>query len=177
MRGLQLTPPQQALLEQQLNSTRDAAVYRRTLAILEIAAGRPIAEIAHFLHVSRVSVHRWLGWYAQDRDPECLLDQRGGNHPTCWTEELQAFLRETLAQRPDQLGYPATGWTVPLLREYLAHRGGVRLSLTTIRRQLRDLDYVWKRPRYVLDPDPERGKKSPHPLATRGLAAALRQAV
>ena len=177
MRRLQLTPPQQALLERQLNSTRDAAVFRRTLAILEVAAGQPVTEVARLLRISRVSVHHWLTWYTETRDPGCLFDQRGGNHPSSWTEELQTLLRDTLAQRPGQFGYPATGWTVPLLRAHLARWGGVNLSPTTIRRQLRQLDYVWKRPRYVLAPDPERGKKSPHPLAARGPAAALRQAV
>lgn len=177
MGGFELTPPERALLERQLRSTRDAAVFRRTLALLEVAGGRPVAEVARLLRVSRVSLHHWLGWYAQSRDPECLLDQRGGNHPSLWTDELQALLRDALAGRPDRYGYPAAGWTVPLLREHLARRGGVRLSPATVRRGLRQLDYVWKRPRYVLAPDPERGKKSPHPLADRGPAAALRQAV
>lgn len=177
MRRFQLTPPQQALLEQQLKSTANAAVYRRTLAILEVAGGRPVAEVARLLRISRVSIHRWLAGYAQARAPEDLFDRRGGNHPTVWTEELRALLRNCLGQRPEHFGYRATGWTVPLLREHLARWGGVPLSPTTLRRQLRELDYVWKRPRYVLDPDSERGKKSPHSLADRGSAAALRPAV
>jgi len=36
---------------------------------------------------------------------------------------------------------------------------GILYSSDTIRRRLHELDYVWKRPRYVLALDPEREKK------------------
>src|SRR5512135_813224 len=36
-------------------------------------------------------------------------------------------------------------------------------------------NYVWKRPRYDLDPDPEREKKTPHSPANTGPAAAQRR--
>jgi hypothetical protein len=48
---------------------------------------------------------------------------------------------------------------VPILQDYLEGAGGRRLSEDTIRRQQRRLDYVWKRSRYVLPPDPQREKK------------------
>jgi transposase len=174
---LQLTPPQRVSLERQLRLTRDAGTFRRTLAVLEAARGRPVAEIALLVRTSRVSVHRWLDCYTHSHDPACLLDHRGGNHPTVWTEDLQAVLRDCLGRRPEHFGYRATGWTARLLRDHLARRGGQCVSPTAIRRQLSAWDYVWKRPRYVLTPDPERGKKTADPLAPGGLAAAHRQAV
>src|SRR5262249_40386581 len=71
--------------------------------------------------------------------------------------------------------YPGTVWTVPLLQEQLQHETGLRPSEDTVRRALHRLDYVCKRPRYALDPDPElRGKKEAHPPADPGLAAAER---
>ena len=36
------------------------------------------------------------------------------------------------------------------------------LSAATIRRHLHELGYVWKRPRYVLPPDPQQEKKNSH---------------
>jgi hypothetical protein len=59
-----------------------------------------------------------------------------------------------MARSPQDLGYPSVEWTVPLLQEHLRDHGG-SLSDETIRRRLRRLGYVWKRPRYVLDPYPE----------------------
>jgi hypothetical protein len=69
---------------------------------------------------------------------------------------MVAVLPETISR---ELGYFAVNWTVPLLRDPLVMCTSQRFSDHTIRRGLRQLNYVWKRPRYVLAPDPEREKK------------------
>src|SRR5437870_2066181 len=144
MSELQLTASQRRRLEQQLRSTQNADLFRRTLAVLEAADGRPVAEIAQLVRISRVSVYHWIDRYDQDRDPACLADHRGGNRPSLWTEELQAILRSSLGQRPDHFGYQAVEWTVALLQEHLARWTGVRPAATTIRRQLHAFGYAWK---------------------------------
>lgn len=177
MSSFRLTDAQRRRLEQQLRDTADAGLFRRTLAILEAAAGRPIAEIARTLRASRVSIYHWIACYERARNPTALVDQRGGNHPSVWTEELQAALVASLQRRPEDFGYQAVEWTIPLLREHLGRWREEGVSETSVRRQLHDLGYVWKRPRYVLDPDPEREKKTAHPPGNRGAAAALGEAV
>jgi|RhiMetdeSRZDD1v2_1073273.scaffolds.fasta_scaffold666284_3 transposase len=170
-----LTPSQRRQLEQQLRATRDAGVFQRTLAVLEAASGRPVAEIARLLRTSRPSVYQWMERFRSAADPGSLVDHRGGNHPTLWTAELQALLATSLEAKPDQFGYQAVEWTVPLLQEHLARCGGTRPSLRSIRRQLHQQGYVWKRPRYVLDPDPEAEKKTLDPPRTGAFVAALGQ--
>jgi transposase len=177
MSGLRLTSSQRRGLERQLRATHDAGLYRRTLAILEAADGRPIAEVARVLRTSRVSIYHWIASYEHARDPACLADSRGGNHPSVWSEALQAVLAASLGRPPERYGYQAVEWTVPLLQEHLACWGGERPSATSIRRQLHELGYVWKRPRYVLDPDPQREKKTADPPGGRAVAAPVGQAV
>lgn len=177
MSELHLTTRQRRRLEAQLRAAHDAGLFRRTLAVLEVASGRSVTEVAALLRTSRVSVHHWVACYAQGHDPSALVDQRGGNHPTVWTEDLQAALRDCLGQPPDRFGYQAVSWTVGLLQQQLAPLCEGRLSTRTIRRQLDDLGYVWKRPRYVLDPDPARDKKTAHPAAFAAAAGTLCQAV
>jgi transposase len=157
-----LTETQRQRLEQQLLCTRDALLFRRTLAVLEAAEGRPISEVARLVRTSRPSVYQWLDWYRSTGDPSSLTDQRGGNRPTLWTEELKSLLKASLQVRPDRLGYSAVEWTVGLLQEHLARLCGVRPCATSVRQQLHALDYVWKRPRYVLAPDPDAEKKTPN---------------
>jgi transposase len=144
---LHLTAAQRHRLEQQLRDASDAGLYRRTLAVLEAAAGRPIAEIARLLRTSRVSVYHWIDCYEQAHDPLDLIDQRGGNRSTLWDEDLQAALAVTLQRRPTHFGYQALEWTIPLLQEHLENGGGQSVSATSIRRRLHELNYVWKRPR------------------------------
>ena len=49
MRTFLLTTTQRDQLEQQLRDTSEVGVFRRTLAVLEAANGRPIAQIARLL--------------------------------------------------------------------------------------------------------------------------------
>jgi Winged helix-turn helix len=86
------------------------------------------------------------------------------------------LLRELLAGTPTARGYYAVNWTVPLLQEELRHGTGDRFADDTIRRELHRLGYVWKRPRYVLDPDPELEKKTADLPAGRGPATPQRPA-
>jgi hypothetical protein len=72
------------------------------------------------------------------------------------------------------VGYPGPNWTIPLLQAYVERCSGQRLSDDTIRRQMRRLDDVWKRFRYVLPPDPEREKKRRHPATVEEPAPAER---
>jgi transposase len=177
MSELHLTARQRNRLKAQLKATHEVGLFRRTLGVLEVASGTSVTEVARLLRISRVSVHHWVACYAQDHDPTALADHRGGNHPSVWTEDLQAALRECLGQPPDRFGYPAVSWTVGLLQQQLAPLCEGGLSTRTIRRQLNDWGYAWKRPRYVLDPDPERDKKTADPTAFAAVAGTLRQAV
>ncbi len=171
---LTLTPWQRRRLRRLLGQTQDARLYRRTLAILEIAGGTPIARVARTLGVSRRAVYYWVEGYAERHDPADLAPGHSPGRPTAWTEEARALLQELLTGSPAARGYYAVNWTVPLLQEELRHGTGECLSDDTVRRELRRLGYVWKRPRYVLAPDPELEKKTADPPANPGTAAPQR---
>jgi transposase len=161
MSELNLTRWQRLRLRRQLKQTRDARVYRRTLALLDYDRGESVSHIARRLGVTRQSVYNWVAGYAQAPDPERLGDASRSGRPSLWTDDLRAVLFQALVeQTPDQLGYFAVNWTVPLFQDALAEHTGQRPSDDTIRRELDRLGYVWKRSRYVLDPDSEREKKT-----------------
>lgn len=177
MSKLHLKARQRQHLRRQLHTVAEARVYRRALAILEVAQGRPLAHVAQSLSVSRQSLYNWVARYQQSYDPAVLRDHRGGGRPSSWTPHLQTVLTESLTQPPDHWGYQAANWTVPLLIEHLVATSGQRLSDSTLRQQLGRLGYVWKRPRYVLAPDPAREKKTAPSSPTRSAGAAQRRAV
>ncbi len=67
----------------------------------------------------------------------------------------EAELESLLVQDPQERGYHASGWTIPLLQQELAQMV-YQVSGKTIRRTLHRLGWRWKRPKYVLGrPDPE----------------------
>jgi transposase len=177
MSRLSLTSSQRRRLQRQLHHTHDARLYRRTLAILEVSRGQPVAQVAQSLGVTRRSIYYWSEHYREAFDPTALVDDDRPGRPSLWTEDLTALLRTLLVDHaPDQLGYSAVEWTAALLQGHLEHCTGQRLSETTIRRELHGLGYVWKRSRYALAPDPELEKKTPHPRSNPGLASPKRSA-
>ena len=174
MTEIRLTPAQRRRLQAALRVPPTAAFPRRALAVLALGEGRPVGEVAALMGVSRQSVYNWLRAFERSPRPEALCEGAGGGRPALWTEEARALLPRCLRRRPDELGYAGVCWTVPLLRECLRDRAGLRVSDDTVRRELQRLGYVWKRYRYVLPPDPEREKKTRDPAAAAGPAAAQR---
>ena len=154
-----LTPQQRFQLRRLLRTIDDLGAYRRTLALLQLDRGDTVTDVAAMLGVSRRTVHRWIGRYRDHPVPRSLTTHHSTGRPSEWDEDARAILSGTKHQPPDHFGYQATGWTVPLLQTHLALWGLTDLSDTTLRRQLHALGYVWKRPRYVLVPDPRRAAK------------------
>ena len=171
MSQFRLESAQRRRLRGLLHETSDLNPYRRCLALLEVDAGRPVADVARSPGVTRQSVHHRIGRLGEAGRPEALADRYGGGRPATLDEDKVEGLVALLGQSPQQFGSPAANWAVPLLREHLRRVTGADVSEPTVRRQLRRLGYVWKRPRYVLEPDPEREKKTPDRPRAAGLAA------
>jgi transposase len=172
MDELSLSRQQRRQLERQLSETTDARLYRRTLAVLEVSRGVPIAEIAKTLAVSRQSIYNWVSVYSESFDPKSLVDAPRPGRPSAWTTPRQSLLQDVMQVSPEALGYYAGNWTVSLLQDYLERYIGCHLSENTIRRELARLDFVWKRSRYVLQPDPDEEKKTPNLPGNQPFAAA-----
>jgi transposase len=152
--------------ERQLRSTRDARVYRRALAVLDVAQGEPVASVARRLRVTPRAVYHWVATYGRDHAPDALADRDRSGRPRLLTPPGRELLRELLGRSPQEMGYFAAQWTVPPLRGHLTRRTGRAFSDDTLRRELQRLRYTWKRSRYTLDPGPESGgKKEADPAA------------
>ena len=133
MSRLNLTSWQRRRLRRQLAETRDARLYRRTLAVLEFDHGRSAADIARMLGVTRQSVYDWVEAYTQDYDPASLEDEGGrGRHPLL--DEDQEHLLEVSCRFTAGSRLPHVSWTVPLLQEVLEIATEQWVSDDTLRR-------------------------------------------
>src|SRR5436305_11469600 len=108
MSRLNLTPWQRRRLRRQLAQTRDARLFRRTLAVLEFDHGRSAADIARMLGVTRQTVYDWIEAYTEDHDPASLEDRAGQGRPRLLDEDQEHLLETLLAASPQDLGYPHT---------------------------------------------------------------------
>jgi transposase len=153
---------------------REARLYRRLLAVLEYDRGVPISVVAKSPGVSRQSVHNWIARWRERGAAVELCDAPHTGRPARTGAVFDTVLRMLLMLSPERFGYHATYWTVPLLQDQLRQNLGDVYSDDTIRRGLHRLGYTWKRPRYVLMPDPEREKKTPNPMHRVWYAQAQR---
>ena len=174
-----LTEEQRRLLRRQLYSTDDLDFYRRTQALLEVDKGRSPAEVARSLGVCCSSVYNWISAFAQNPQPDAVMDHRGQGRRSLWTDPLNALLGEALKQTPNALGYQSRGWTVPLLQAHLERNGGKVFSTSTIRRKLRECGYTWREFGFVLTEDGLNAKavdtSAGHAIVPNGHAVALCQ--
>ena len=176
MNGLKLTAAQERQLKQTLQHTHNVRQYRRSLAILECARGKPVHEVAQSLHVTRQSIHNWVTRFRHTSRSDALVDRPHTGRPRRANSTVDTFLRELMGVQPTQCGYHATHWTAPLLQDQLRQHLNQEFCGATIRRILHRLDYVWKRPRYVLAADEQREKKASYPARGWLPAPAQRRA-
>jgi putative transposase len=128
--------------------------------LLLCARGKTPTEIEAFLFCSRSSVYRIVDAY------------RAGSLGLEWSEHgaVQAPVRTTvllpglrrsilalLKKPPSAFGWCRTRWSCEALAAQLKMTRGVEASAETVRRWLRELDWVWKRAKLsAKDDDPER---------------------
>ena len=172
MDGLRLNKAEYRRLSEMLHRTHDVRVYKRTLAVLECGRGKGVVEVARLLQVTRQSVHNWVSRYRRRSDAAALADAPKSGRPRKADEAAEALLQALMRIPPERYGYHATHWTVPLLQDQVRQDLGMQSSEVTIRRCLHRLGYVWKRPRYVLEPDPQREKKASTPASPEKIAKA-----
>jgi transposase len=163
---LGFTPYDRRRLAKALKGVSDARLYRRLQAVLLVARGRPVGEVAQIAGVSLRSVYHWVESYLRDHRTDDLQDRpRSGRPPAAGTITDECIAAEH-RKDPGQLGYSATGWTAALLAKHLSRTYHCEITERTLRRRMRALGLRWKRPRYVY------AGKEPHRAQKKGRLSA-----
>jgi len=147
-------------LARALEHASEVRLYRRLQAVLLVALGWAVREVARVTAARPWAIYNWVRRYLRTHQPESLHDAaRSGRSPTARRITDARVVRE-LRRDPLRLGYNTTGWTVSLLAEHLRQKYGCPISARTLRRRLHRLGLRWKRPRYVYaTKDPHRTQK------------------
>jgi transposase len=138
---LALSPEDKAHLEQ-ARRTRPQIAERCHYVLLN-AEGWSVPHIAQRLDRNEHTIRTWLKAY-QTAGLQGLQNTPQSGRPAIKGQAVSAQLEPLLAQSPRHFGYMEDGWTVDLIRHYLAqHMGDV--SDSTVRRQLQAGDWGYKR--------------------------------
>jgi transposase len=160
---LALTDRQRGELEDIVAHTPWAKERCRAQALLWIAEGFEVAEVAELMHVTRQTVYHWLSRFQQRVEPDLrarLLDAPRLGRPRAAEGTIDELVAAVIDGDPRQFGYHATVWTAPLLSRYLREHHAIQVSDRTVSRALDRLGLRWKRPRHELALRPETWRQS-----------------
>ncbi len=147
-------------LAKALKQVEDARSYRRLHAVLLVANGRDIKEVAQLSGASLQTIYNWIKLYLQQRQAQSLFDSSRCGRPRSATAVTDRRILREFDRDPLRLGYNTTVWTVPVLATHLSHRFGCEISPHPLRRRMKHLGLRWKRPRYVYsEKEPNRAQK------------------
>lgn len=147
-------------LSKALTQMTEARVFRRVQAVLLIAEGRSFVEVAQITRLGLRSVYRQVNRYLQSHQVECLWDQPRLGRPLDAPNLTAAQILRELQRAPLKLGYRANSWTVETLAQRLKERYSCEIKPWTLRRRLKQMNLVYKRPRYFFsEKEPHRAQK------------------
>ena len=149
-------------LTKALKRITEARLFQRVQAVLWVAQGEPISEVAALTGVSQQTVYTWLQRYLACHQVAALADAPRSGRPVTAPQLTAAHIFHALQDNPLRLGYRTTVWSVKLLATHLSQRSHCPITPGTLRRRMKALGLRCKRPRYVYE------EKAPHRAQKKG---------
>jgi transposase len=158
MATLTLCDRQRAELEHLISRTPLAKERSRAQAVLWLADGLAVEEVAGLMGVSRQTIYNWVDRFLQ-RDGmglrERLLDAPRSGRPPTAAGIIDPLIAQVIDEDPRGFGYHSAVWTAPLLMRHLKRAHGIEVSRRSIGPALDRLRIRWKRPRHQLSLRPD----------------------
>ena len=153
-------PSDVSRLQRALKTTDDKRSFQRVQAVLLVAQGRAIKEVADLEGVSQQTVYNWGRRYLHQHQATALAEAPRSGRPLSAKRITAARILRELQRQPLRLGYPTTVWTVARLAHRLSEVYQCTITTDTLRRRLQQLGVRCKRPRYFYEEkDPHRAQK------------------
>jgi transposase len=154
-RGIRLTAAERKAL---LRAYRSGAKRGRQAHIVLLLAGTLSArDVRRVTYTSFDLIAGCAGRFRRGRVEAVVAADRPAGPVPAWLARVAHWLTKAT---PADLGYFRTRWSCETLPEVMAWEAGVRKGAETVRRDLRRLWFVWRRPRPVVGPvDPDHAEK------------------
>lgn len=134
-------------LQHLVRSSPDARVVRRAQIIRLSARGKTPEAIADLLERSGCGVRKIINRFNTEGFPS-LADKPRRGRPRKTNDQYVSLLKQAVQANPRDLGYPFSCWTLERLREHLARRTKIVLSLPPLARLMAEHQIVYRRPKH-----------------------------
>jgi transposase len=140
----------------------DARLFQRVQAVLWVAQGATVSEVAELTNACAQTVYNWLQRYLAGHQVTALADAPRSGRPLTAPQITAAHILQHLRCNPLELGYRTTVWSVTLLAAHLSRQYDCPISPHTLRRRMKAMGLRCKRPRYFYE------EKAPHRAQKKG---------
>jgi len=145
------TPNEQEHEElQHMTQQEVGRVSERARMVLLSARRYSVQDLCEIFEMTDDTIYKWFDRFDEE-GPEGLFDQARSGRPPEIDEQAEQEIERLLQGSPLDEGYAFTTWTVPLMNEHLSGKLGLEVSDETVRRALRRLEFVWRRPRWAIE--------------------------
>ena len=158
-----LTSSEQKALSRLIRSGVDARVVRRAQMIRLSSEGKTAIQIAAFWEISGQGVRKIISRFNREGIPG-LSDRVRQGRPRKTNNRYVELLKRAVAINPRDLGYSFSCWTLDRLREHLARKTCIVLSVPHLSRLMAEHNIVYRRPKHGMthlrDPQEYNEKKA-----------------
>jgi len=131
--------------------------FRYAHVVLLVADGHTVREVREAAYASFDLINIALTRFRVGGIAALSDDIRVGRPAPAWLARVAEWVS---SKTPEDFGYFRTRWSCETLAEVLAWHAKVRTSAESVRRGLKRLGFVWRRPRPVVGPrDPDHVRK------------------
>jgi transposase len=151
--GVRITTPTRKQLELTLRrafQAGDLPLVKRVTALLGIARGEPVEQVAAGVGVSASSVYAWLRALLLEGVAGLRVRWRGGR-PSKLTTAQRQRLAALVDAGPQAAGFPTGCWHALLIQQVIQREFGVTYNVHYLAALLRSLGFSFQKARFVAD--------------------------
>lgn len=148
---LSLSSRQRQALTRKLNAAQkigDCRTTKRLLAVLAVAEGGDISEVARTLKVSGEAVRSWIKGLLLN-GVKGLVGKRPPGRPPRLTKSQRRELGRLIENGPAKAGFTANCWRSPMIQHLIKERFGVSYSVHYISELLKNMGFSYQKARFV----------------------------
>jgi len=142
-----LTLEERKELKRLIRTGHDARVVRRAQMVQLSSEGKVAGEIGALWALTAQGVRKVLNRFNSEGLAGLANRPRGGR-PRKTNDRYVELLKEAVQANPRDMGYIFSCWTLERLREHLARKTRVILSVTHLSRLLAEHNIVYRRPKH-----------------------------
>ena len=135
-------------LQEALDNVDGKKPTQRLLAAIAYKNGVSQTELAEWYDVQRRTIYSWLKRLDTDESLEqAVSDAHRSGRKRKLPELHQDEFEQTVNEPPEEVGIDAPAWTPALAQEYLEETYGVKYSIPSCRRLLKEAGLSYQKPR------------------------------